>query len=599
MFAWIVLGALTCLNLNVVTWRNALKVKKKSFFVMQVTRYVIGLIISFFLVYVLLIDRTMTGFITTFGYVIAINLLLTSVGEAYTKEGKRRKGKGTRSGLVGTVLLLGLLFMNFVYPWMHVKDLAALGGIKQSDEQIASVTEEAVRSVPYSYARYKSEIVFGNIENYSYYELGESSVQKIDGELFWVSPIEYANLWRWWSADSSPGYIMVSAEDPNAEAQLVDDHQMTYVPSAFFGENLERHVRQAYPEAILIDQSFEPNDEGKPFYAYSYASYSHYRSAPEAEGVILVDAITGEMQQYALGEQPEFVDNALHYKLALDYAKWYGKYRNGFWNSIFAKKGVHEPTSDEEMIGVLGENGELFWMIDHMRPNQDSNTMVGFSMVNTSTGEFVYYTGSAGLLNAKGAEEVVNKSFQREQWIGQQPVLYSVFDNYTWVIPVVDGNGLMREIALVHAETGKVAHGTSRKEAFDRYRQMLAQDLGQDDYLPSDVLEEETVEGEVYRISSTFSSTLIQMLVQGETRVIEIDVSKVPEAVFIQEGDVVRVKAIDTADNILSVTELTNVTVESEFGTVDEFTIDPENGSETEGETETETPSQENEDPTE
>ncbi|NGP44626.1 hypothetical protein G4V62_06525 [Bacillaceae bacterium SIJ1] len=597
MILWILLGALVCLNVYPSAWQKAISGRERSFWKAQLVRYVIGLVVSFVLIYLLLIDWTWSGFLSSFGYVFALNLIITpfvKLGEVKEEDAAEmsqkiahklhKRGIDGFLNTFGFMLLAGLLFMHLVFPLTQAKELAQLGGIEPSDKQIESVTDEAVRSVPYSYARYKSEIVFGNIDNYSYYDLGESSIQKIDDELYWVSPIEYASIWRWWSADSSPGYIMVSAEDPNAEAQLVSDYDMKYIPSAYFGENLERHVRQKYKDVILIGKSFEPDDDGKPYYAYSYARYELFRSGPKAEGVILVDAVTGEMQDYALGEQPAFVDNAMHSSIALDYAKWYGKYRNGFWNSMFAKKGVHEPTSEDEMIGVLGSDGELYWMIDHMRPNQDSNTMVGFSMVNTSTGEFVYYTGSAGLLNARGAQEVVNKSFQREQWIGQQPVLYSVYDNYTWVVPVVDGNGLMREIALVHAESGKIASGKSRKEAFNRYRQMLAQELGQDDYLPSDVLEEETIEGEVYRMSQTFNNTLKQMLIRGEQRVIEVDVSKVPEAVFIQEGDTVRVKAIDTAENVLSVTELTNVTVEGEFGQVEDFAVPEDDETTSEGE---------------
>src|SRR5690606_3302051 len=108
---------------------------------------------------------------------------------------------------------------------------------------------------PQQAANYRSEIAFGNIENYSFYELGDSNIQNIDGELYWVSPIEYANVWRWLRADHVPGYIMVSAEDPNGEARLVDDYEMKYVPSAFFHKNLERHVRQTYGDIVLVGYS--------------------------------------------------------------------------------------------------------------------------------------------------------------------------------------------------------------------------------------------------------------------------------------------------------------------------------------------------------
>ncbi|MFZ4450766.1 hypothetical protein [Salibacterium aidingense] len=590
MFSWIFIMALACIELNPFVWIQGLR-RGKPFLAAQAGRYLIGLILSFGIIYFLLIDISLTGLMNTFGFIIAGNLILSGLFHASArkddgdemKEKRKEKSKRTIVGVqsgVGLLFLMVLLFLNFVYPFTVTKELAEMGDIETSTDQIESVTEESVRSVPYTYARYKSEIVFGNIDNYSFYEMGESSIQKIEDELFWVTPIEYASVWRWWRADSVPGYIMVSAEDPNAEAQLVDDYNMKYLPSGFLEDNLERHVRQSYEDIVLMGASFEPNDEGKPYYAYSYAHYDHYRSGPDADGVILIDAETGEMEQHELGEQPEFVDNAIDYRLALNYAEWFGKYSNGFLNSIFAKEGVHEPTSDEEMIGVLGPDHDMYWMVDHMRPNQDSNTMVGFTMVNAQTGEATYYTGSSGLLNAGGAREVVNKSFQREQWSGTQPVLYSVYDNYTWVVPVVDQNGLMREIAMVHAETGTIASGSSREEAFRSYRQTLANELDADNYTPTDVLEEETVEGTVYRVSD-MNDQVIQVLLSGESRVLEFDVSEIADVVFLREGDKIEAQVVDTEENVLNVIEYTNLTVEEEFGGVEEFEIEENTGEET------------------
>ncbi|WDF02651.1 MULTISPECIES: hypothetical protein [Shouchella] len=587
MFFWIMIMGLTCLNLNPVEWVRGMKQMPKQWLLSQVLRYGIGVVLSFVIIYILLVDHSLTGFLNSFGFIVALNLLVSGFFQAAkglstaTKKKKVQKLKKgnvrlTQAG-IGAVLFVGLLIMNIVYPLTITQQLSELGEIEISTDSIDSVTEESVRSVPHSYARYKSEIVFGNIENYSFYELGESAIQRIDGELYWVSPIEYSSVWRWLRADSAPGYVMVSAENPNAEAVLVDDYEMTYVPSAFLGENLERHIRSLYGDVILIDYSFEPDNDGNPYYAYSYAYYDHYRSAPKADGVILVDPVTGETQKYALGEQPDFIDNAIHYSLALDYAYWFGTYSNGLINSLFAKEGVHQPTSDEEMIGVLGPDGNMYWMIDHMRPNQESNAMVGFTMVNAQTGDATYYAGTSGMTNARGARDAVNRSFQREQWEGTQPVLYSIYDNYTWVVPVVDQSGLMREIAMVHADTSSVATGTSREEAFHHYRQMLANDLGTDDYIPTNLLDELEVEGTVYRVSQVSNSRFIQVLLEGESRVLEFDMTGNAAAVFIQPGDEIEVIVNDTGESVLPVIEFINLTTDEEFGEIEDFELEDEN----------------------
>ncbi|WZY00685.1 hypothetical protein NSQ26_01195 [Bacillus sp. FSL W7-1360] len=578
LFAWIALMALSCLSLNPQSWVRGLRRRPKPWFLLQAGRYVIGFVIGIVVIYFGLIDLSFTGLLSTFGVVVAINLIVTGLLESVQTIGTGKRVRYTFKlakvqMATGALLLLVLLGLKLIYPLMVTKELATVGQIERSDEKIASVAEEAVRVVPHQSARYKSEIAFGNIENYSFYELGESNIQKIDDELYWVSPIEYANVWRWFRADHAPGYIMVSAEDPNAEARLVDGYEMKYVPSAFFHENLERHVRQAYGDVVLIGYSFEPDDEGRPYYAYSYARYEHYRAVPKAEGVILVDAETGEMEQYALGEQPDFVDRAIAPTLALDYAYWYGMYSNGLFNAWFAKEGVHEPTSKDDMLGVLGPEQEMYWMIDHMRPNQESNTMVGFTMVNARTGEATYYTGMSGMLNGRGAREVVNKSFQKEQWSGTQPVLYSVYGHYTWVVPVVDKNGLLREIAMVHAETGNISSAPSRKEVFLNYGQMLANDLGVDDYLPTDVLETKTVSGKVYRTSIGANEKYVRVLIEGESTVLEFDIAKHSDAVFIQPNDELEAEVSDTEENILRVESFTNKTMEKEFGAVEDFEL--------------------------
>ncbi|GAJ98173.1 LOW QUALITY PROTEIN: hypothetical protein JCM19055_1081 [Geomicrobium sp. JCM 19055] len=590
MYIWILIMGLTTIELNPKAWKYGLRRNAKAWFAFQGIRYLLGLGISIYIIYFGLIDLSWSGLLNSFGWIVALNLMISGLflGAAKVPRNPEEVKQQARlaftnaSTTIGSILFAGLLFMNVVFPLTVTEQLSNLGNIETSDEQIESVTEEAVRAVPYTYARYKSEIVFGNIDNFSFYDLGESSIQKINDELYWVSPIEYANIWRWLRADSAPGYIMVSAEDPNAEARLISEHDMKYVPSAFFGENLERHVRQQYEDVVLIGYSFEPDDDGHPYYAYSYAYYDYYRTGPNADGVILVDAVTGETERFDLGEQPEFIDNAIDYRIALQYADWFGRYSNGLLNAYFTKEGVHEPTSNEEMIGVLGPDDDMYWMIDHTRPNQESNTMVGFTMINAQTGEATYYTGSSGLLNARGAQEVVNKSFIREQWRGTQPVLYSVYDQYTWVIPVVDQNGLMREMAMVHAETGNIAHASSREGAFQEYRQMLAANLGADDYVPTDVYDEMEISGNVYRVSDPFNNQYLQVLVEGESRVLEFDITQSADAVFIQDGDEIEATVIDTEENILQVLSFTNLTVEDDFGEIEEFEIEEEDeGTET------------------
>lgn len=181
------------MNLNPQQWVRGMQRSAKNWLVGQLARYILGLILSFVLIYVLLIDQSITGFLNTFGFIIAINLMVSGLIQLPTNEKNKKKVQKLKlkkpqfslvqSGL-GLLLFVGLIGMNVIYPLTVTQELSELGEIEVTTDQIESVTEESVRSVPYSYARYKSEIVFGNIDNYSFYELGETSIQKINDELF-------------------------------------------------------------------------------------------------------------------------------------------------------------------------------------------------------------------------------------------------------------------------------------------------------------------------------------------------------------------------------------------------------------------------------
>ncbi len=66
---------LTCLNLNPVEWVRGMKQMPKQWLLSQVLRYGIGVVLSFVIIYILLVDHSLTGFLNSFGFIVALNLL--------------------------------------------------------------------------------------------------------------------------------------------------------------------------------------------------------------------------------------------------------------------------------------------------------------------------------------------------------------------------------------------------------------------------------------------------------------------------------------------------------------------------------------------
>ncbi|WP_042358736.1 hypothetical protein [Geomicrobium sp. JCM 19055] len=186
MYIWILIMGLTTIELNPKAWKYGLRRNAKAWFAFQGIRYLLGLGISIYIIYFGLIDLSWSGLLNSFGWIVALNLMISGLflGAAKVPRNPEEVKQQARlaftnaSTTIGSILFAGLLFMNVVFPLTVTEQLSNLGNIETSDEQIESVTEEAVRAVPYTYARYKSEIVFGNIDNFSFYDLGESSIQK-------------------------------------------------------------------------------------------------------------------------------------------------------------------------------------------------------------------------------------------------------------------------------------------------------------------------------------------------------------------------------------------------------------------------------------
>ena len=60
----------------------------------------------------------------------------------------------------------------------------------------------------------------------------------------------------------------------------------------------------------------------------------------DVKGVVTCDPVTGETQYYPLGEIPDWIDNVYSAELIMQQYDWYGRYHNGFWNSIIGQQGV-------------------------------------------------------------------------------------------------------------------------------------------------------------------------------------------------------------------------------------------------------------------
>ena len=229
------------------------------------------------------------------------------------------------------------------------------------------------------------------------------------------------------------------------ETNLVHlDEGMKYSPSEFFGRDLYRHVRMKYPTRMLDELSFEIDEAGHPYWVMPYYNYSFgIFGGRDVMGIILVDAVTGDTEEYTVGEVPAWIDRVYPADLVLKQANNWGSLVNGYFNSIFAQRNVVVTTDGYNYIA----NDDDVWLYTGITSVATDESNIGFILINMRTKEAKTY-----MIN--GAEEYSAMSsaegqIQEKGYVTTFPILINVADRPTYFISLKDNAGLVKAYAFV------------------------------------------------------------------------------------------------------------------------------------------------------
>ncbi len=483
-------------------------------------------------------------------------IIVTALGTVFSA-GTERKLKALL--FIGS-LALGVYFATaFLFNADEKYELAKMNEkveIKTFDEK------ETPASVPPQFARNKMKKAFGQVPNTSYYELGNLQIQKVKGEYVYIAPVEFSGFFRWWKGDHTPGYFTLSATDSSANPKFVKK-EMTYTPSSFFHQNIKRHIRLHYPKKIFYgDVQLEVNEDGKPYYIQSFGNYVSARNGFKVEGIVMVDAKTGETKEYPLATIPKFIDGALAPEVVSLQNSYFGNYVHGFWNSKFGKSDVKLPSdegTEANVSPIFDENGIMYYFTDFTSPKKGVDSMLGYSLTNSRTGKATYYTGkpAESYMDSQGALQIIEKKFIEKKWHGKMPILYNFYGEASWLAPVLDSNGFLQHYFIVSAANPEIsAYGVTANEALKQYKTSLQRGRGTVD--GSSKAEEKHMDGKVLRVYKEKSgdSTIVSFLLEtGQNFIISSE--KAPMVIYLKEGDKVNIHYLDTGDNFLPVKDIT------------------------------------------
>ena len=373
----------------------------------------------------------------------------------------------------------------------------------------------------------------------SQYDVADAYTQiDFQGKPIKVAPLEYAGFFKWANNNQvgATGYVTV---DPvSMSASFVECKGMKYIPSAYFGEDAVRRMWSQFPTLMLENLHFEIDEEGNPYYVASVIEKSIFLfGGKTVSGCVVMDPVSGECVRYDLADVPRWVDVVFDGYLICDQYNWHGLYQNGYFNSLFAKKGCKQVTSytqvDEDGyeiestdFGYVAKDGDIWIYTGITSVNGDSSN-IGFLLANERTGESRYYPIAGA--DEKSAMHAAEGEVQEKRYAASFPSLINVEGEPTYIMVLKDSGGLVKLYAAVNVEQyNLVATAATLEGCLNNYKVLVGEEA---EPLPDPV--ETTVSFAIAQIH--------HVVVEGNTYIYLADA----------EGNLYRAKAADHENMLL------------------------------------------------
>lgn len=374
---------------------------------------------------------------------------------------------------------------------------------------------------------------------------------------FRVSPLEYADILKWLSnkQDGIPYYVSIDMATQETELVKLSEG-MKYSPSEYFSRDLKRHIRFAYPTKMFENLSFEIDDNGHPYWVMSYYTYTiGIVGGKDIAGVILVDAVSGEMNDYASADIPQWIDLAYSPELVVDQANNWGSLKNGFLNSLFVQKGVVVTTDGYNYIAV---NDDV-WLYTGITSVVSDESNIGFILINMRTKEAKTYMINGA--EEYSAMESAEGQIQEKGYTATFPILLNVAERPTYFISLKDNAGLVKAYAFVSVANYQIVGVADKiEDAKSEYLRML----GVEDDGNASVGESAEYTGTVSDIATAVKdgNTLYYLIIKtenGEALIYTADIRISDMLPFIKANDNVKF----TADSDKKISVIEKITAEN------------------------------------
>ncbi len=376
--------------------------------------------------------------------------------------------------------------------------------------------------------------------------IGELHLQSINGELYYVAPLEHSSFIKWiTNRKGTSGYIKVSATNQN-DVQLVtglngNPLKIKYLDSSYILSDLQRAAYLRDMKAGHTDYTFELDDEGKPYWVITRYDTTIGIAEKKAIGALVMDAQTGESEVYDIENLPSWIDRIQPASYIRNYIDKWGELVHGVFN--FNDK---DKLTSTEGMNLIYNNNECFYYTGITSVGSDES-LVGFTLTNTRTGKTTIYktagaTETAAMRSAEG-------KVQQYRYSATFPYLINIQGEPTYFTTLKDSNGLVKQYAMVDVKNyNTVAVGDTVQSTLNNYMDILTN--------TNISLEgsntEESIEGQIERIGLVVKdgTSIYDIKLKGEENYIfSVSTETARDVALIREGDIVSIKYINVKNS--------------------------------------------------
>ncbi len=505
-------------------------------------------------------------------WLLILMMVLTLFSLGLNRSTKKINGIGKIAALGILIGLVYALIVPLFSTWALFRsdDYRALIGEVQMGEDfsnhVAPISTEEIRIVDQAIAYRLGDKVLGakpSLGSQAY--IGEFTIQKVKGQLYWVAPLLHSGLFKWMNnKEGTPGYVMVSATNER-DVQLVDNLngqpiKIKYQPNAYFGSLLQRHVFfNGYMSTGFTDYTFEIDDDGQPFWVITLYKKKVGFSGEEATGVLTVDASTGAIQEYNIHDAPLWLDRIQPAQFIVEQLDNWGEYVKGYWN--FANE--NKLTTTRGISLVYGQNNKSYWYTGLTSVGADEGT-VGFVLVDTRTKETIWYKQVGATETA--AQSSGEGKVQEKGYYASFPITYNINGIPTYVMSLKDNGGLVKMIAMVSVQDYTIVGvGNTLNESLRDYKNNL--NSKGNAIAPSSEMSSYNNSSRVYRIGQDTrnGNMLFYIQLEGlENKIFIGSTSISNELPLTQIGDSVRVVYDDGGNELIDLMHFDNLNINTQ-----------------------------------